>query len=166
MQIKVNDVFKFSYHPQEGQGWDSRTHCFEGLLIVRKNGKGEIRLEDTYWGISPDGHNQRFKPEEAEEKGVLTHYFNLDKVDPVSNYERKYYADEDLFFLSRQHACAESCRYTFIRKRAKRSQTKMLEGINKKIMEAKRKVESVVEDVASYSELKAKIEKGDLGVHI
>lgn len=165
MKIKLNDVFHFRYHPTGEQGWDSRTHCFEGLLIARKDNDGNLQLVDTYWGIN-DTSGRVFNPSEIDKKGILTFYCNFNDIEAIDYYEKNYYDDKDIFWLHRQKACVPSCEYYYKKKGATRSKTKMLEVINEKIREAKRKANSYIEDIARYSETKAKIEKDDLSVYL
>jgi len=164
-EIKENDVFHFRYPPQGQQGFDSRTHCFEGLLVARKDKEGGLFLQDTYWGLTDNG-GKSFLLNEAQKQGTLTFYCNLDEIEVIPPYDRKYYDDADIFVLHSQNACVPSCKYYYKRKGAGRSKSQMLETVNKQIKDAKRKAQSLIEDVSRFSEIKAKIEGGDLTVYL
>jgi len=48
-QIKEFDVFDFRYKPEIEEDMFEPYHCFDGQLIAKKDDKGGIYLEDTYW---------------------------------------------------------------------------------------------------------------------
>lgn len=161
--IKPGDVFLFHYHPSKEHGWDSRTHCFEGMLVVKEERTG-IVLCDTYW--QNDGTNGRqFTPDRAMAEGVLRHYFNLNDVDSITEWKREYYDDHEIFCLHNQHSCSPSCRNYYVRKGAAKSKEKMMHVVAEKIEEANCKARSAARDIERYTEIKAKIESGDLEVY-
>jgi len=165
MRIKVNDVFYFSYHPLKEQGYDGRRHCFEGLLVARKNSEGKIQLEDTYWGVG--GSNSRvLKPEQAKVEGELKYYCNLDKIEEINLYDAKYYADKDLFMLHSQNACVDSCKYLYKTKGTKRSKEKMLSVVSDNIAIIKRKISGLANDLERETEKRVTIKSNNLDIYI
>lgn len=165
--VKNNDVFNFRWSPKKDQGWDSRYHCFEGLLVAQVT-EDNIRFVDTYWGIG-DSQGQVLTFEEIEQEikngGEIEYYCNLDEVERIENWQKYYYADKDLFYLHTQKACIPRCEFYFIRKGATRSKEKMLEVINEKVRKARQAVEMAVDDVQVCAVQKQRIEAGDLSVH-
>ena len=157
MKIKELDVFHFRYKPKIAETMSYPDHCFDGQLIAKKNQKGEIYLEDTYWSSG----DKCFTPKEAKEKGILTFYCNLNEVEEIGEGSQDYYADEDIFNLSHQHGCY---RKFAVRKDAQRNKEKMLSVINERIREAKRKIEWLLEDLERYSVTRHEIEKDNLDV--
>lgn len=162
IELKENHVYHFYYHPLKEQGWDSRKHCFEGTLIAFKDGS-EIKLRDTYWGIN-DNTGRILTLEEAITKGQLTFYCDLSQIEKIEESDINYYDDSDIFHLSSQHACSSSCIVYYKRLGAKKSQQKMLQVIDGKIHEEKKSIERSVNNVANYSEIKARIKNNDLEV--
>jgi len=158
MDIKENDFFHFRTTKVD-------SHCFEGLLMAMKYENGEIYLADTFWGIG-NTSGKTFTIAQAEEKGELKFYCNLNDIEPISDVEANYYNDKDIFLLSRQHACVESCRYYYKRKGAQRSKEKMLQTITEKIDSAEREAKWLLNDVIRLTGIKAKIESGDTTVYI
>ena len=120
--MKRNDVYKFQYKKETLDAypnWNFR-HCFEGLLVVIENKNGSITLGDTFWEFNGTGsYGKKFTPEEAEKVGILTYYCNLDDLKEISKHDIKYYNDKDLFRITRQHGCSDSCVRHFISKDAK-----------------------------------------------
>jgi hypothetical protein len=164
IDIKAGDVFLFRYHPAKEQGWDSRKHCFEGILVAKESDSG-FTLHDTYWHL--DGSNGRwFKPVEAIAAGTLTYYFNLNDVSKIREYDICYYDDHEVFCMHVQNACSANCRSYYLRKGAERSKGKMLSVVAEKIEEAEHKVASATRDIKRYTEMKSKIESGDLEVYL
>ena len=158
MDIKENDFFHFRSKKRS-------SHCFEGLLRAVKYENGEIMPCDTFWGIN-DGSGVILTIAEAETEGELKFYCNLNEIEKIPNHERDYYDDKDIFVLTRQHACSDSCIYSFIKKGAQRSKEKMLSTITEKIDEAQRKANCLLRDVEQLTEIKAKIEAGDTTVYL
>ena len=162
--IRAGDVFSFSYHSTGEQGWDSRTHCFEGTLIAQEVDDRMI-LVDTYWGIG-DTSGRRFSLEDAEKQGTLTFRFSLNDVEPIQEWEREYYADDDIFRISRQHACIPSCVAWYKRTGVQRSRDKILDVLRQKIHEQRREIECAVGRIERLAGVQAKVEAGDTNVYI
>jgi len=158
MNIKENDFFHFRTTKVD-------SHCFEGLLMAVKNENGELFLADTFWGIG-DTSGRTFTIAQAEEKGELKLYCNLDNIEKISRNESDYYDDKDIVMLSRQHACSENCRHYYKRKGSQRSKDKMLRTITEKIDTAVKEAKWLLNDVARLTEIKAKIEAGDTSVYL
>lgn len=137
-EFKAGDVFH-AYWKDTNQS----NHCFEGTLIAKEY-KSVLRLYDTFW--SPFGGNggKDFSIEDAYELFNITFYRNLNDYDltkPVKKPQSSY-LEHDFIFLHNQHACAESCKYFYLRKGAKKSKVIMLHALNKRLDEAYREIES------------------------
>ncbi len=166
-KIKENDVFHFRYNQKtidaRGGDWQVR-HCFEGTLVARLTADKKILLVDTFWGIKGDGVSG--SQTEWRKKGTLQFYVNLNDIELIKDYETVYYNNEDLYILSEQHACVPSCIHNFKRKGVERSNKKMLETINEKIREEKKKIDWAVDSLQRLAVDKMKIENGDLTVYL
>lgn len=162
MELKINDVYRARW--KERTWGDQKDHCFEGILVVLKKNDNFI-LADTYWGIG-DSSGQVYTPERAEEKFELTYYCNLDEIDEINEYKTKYYDDDDIIYLSRQHACVDSCKYYFIKKGAKRSQSKMVETLNKNIEDSKHTVDWETRKIKENADKLAEVISGNLNIYI
>jgi hypothetical protein len=161
---RVGDVFRFRYNREQSEKLGfSATHCFEGTLHARQNGDRLI-LVDTYWGISGDG--RMFTLEEAERKGTLTFYCNLNDVERIDRHDQVYYADDDLFTVSEQHACVPRCVHWFKRKGAVRNAEKMLRVISERIEKNKHDIDSANGNLDRLAQLERQIRQGDLGVYL
>ena len=155
VNLRVNDVYSFRYDEVEVKKMFAPYHCFDGMLVVKER-KGKLMLEDTYWGY---GDNRTFTPEEALQKGTLTFKYNLDEVEEIKKYELCYYADEDLFNLSHQHGCYS--KYAK-RKGAQRNKEKMLAVLTQRIADEKSKIKWSQRNLVSLNEKLQKIEAGDV----
>jgi hypothetical protein len=166
--IRENDVFKFQYAPQEERGIDPYW-AFEGTLVAMKDYLGKWTFVDTFWGIK-GSDNRQFTCEqimaEMLKGGDCKFYFNLDDVDEIKPYEDRYYADEDLFHLSRQHGCHDTCRHLYKRKGAEHSKEKMLAYLTETMRLARNKVNSANREIEEAAKKIAMIERGDLAIYI
>jgi len=162
MELIVNDVYRARW--KERTWGDQKDHCFEGIFVVLKK-NNTFMFADTYWGIG-DSSGKVFTPEQTEEKFELTYICNLDEIVSIHPYDIKYYDDNDLIYLSRQHACADSCKYYFIKKGAKRSQTKMVKVLNESIEYSKRKIEWETSSIKENSDKLAEVISGNLDIYI
>ena len=164
IEIKEGDVFDFRYKEEflaaaELKSYPGRLrHCFDGQLVATKQG-GRIVLIDTYWS---DNSSRCFTVEEALVQGELTFRFNLNDVEKATSDVSKYFDEGDWFDFSRQHGY---CEQFVLKKGAKRSKGKMLEAINERMAEAKRKLDAAVREIESLSANRQKIELGDLTVY-
>jgi hypothetical protein len=162
--IKAGDIYRFRYSVAERERMRfTADHCFEGLLHVREL-NGELRLVDTYWGIGGDG--RMFTLQDAERKGTLTFYCNLHDVEPIKEYEQVYYADEDLFTVSEQHACVPRRVHWFKRKGAERNADKMLRVLGEQVRECQQTIASATRKLADLAVTKEKIYAGNLDVYL
>lgn len=165
--MKKNDVFKFRYSPRQEQGFDSRNHCFEGYLVAREGRAGNLVLVDTYWGIGGDGRvlNEEQIEDEVRKGGSFRFYFNLDDVEKIPNYQQQYFSDDDLFYLSEQHACMESCRFVFKRKGAERSKIKMVICLENELREVQHDIDRATRKASDLIEKIARVKNGDLNIN-
>ena len=164
-ELREGDFYHFHYHPKETQGWDSRMHCFEGLLrLVRVGDK--LQFRDTFWGISGSNESRCFTIEEARTLGKLTFYCNINDIEKIGFHECRYYKKEDVFCLHKQSACYESCRYYYKRKGATRDKDTMLQAIANEIEEETRNLKRATNRMERLNDKNAKVENGDLSVSI
>ncbi len=101
MKLKLHDIYHF--HRKERDN-----HCKEDLLIVYEV-KDELILYDTFWGLKFkwDG-GRNYTLEDALERGVLEYYCNLNELTTeISNRNRVYYDNEDIYWLHTQEQEAE-----------------------------------------------------------
>ncbi len=163
IKLKIGDVYLFQWNQEQ---WDKQSyngslnHCFEGLLVVmeghtwnretEKYDKG-LMLIDTYWGVNREENNKRFSLKEAQEKGSLEYYCNLNEIEEIKNYNLDDYADEDLFRLHDQHACVERCVYWYKKRGAKKSPQKKIEVLRGKINKEKSSIEYSVRSIECMS---------------
>jgi hypothetical protein len=162
---RPNDVYRFRYSPKKEWGFDGRTWCFEGFLIA----SADLDLVDSYWGISnPSGRvlDKATIDREVANGGSFEFYFNLDEVDLIAQSETVYYADDDLFHISEQHACSERCRYAFKKRGAERNAAKMLLVLREYLEQAERRAASAIRGQERLKRAISKVEAGDLTVHI
>jgi len=124
--LKENDVYKW---------WHKKTminHCGEGLAVVKKDRDGKLCLADTYWGIG-DSSGYILYPDNP--KIDMKYYTNLDEIELSGNDADRYYNKKDIFILTRQHGCCDSCVYKYIKKGAKRDIEVMEKYIKNSIAE-------------------------------
>ena len=163
--INPGDVYKFRYSPKKEWGFDGRTWCFEGFLVA----DSDCTLIDTYWGIGNSSGRVMSAADierEVVAGGRFEFYFNLNDVDRISNYEDVYYANEDLFHVSEQHACLPGCRHTFKKRHAKRNRDKMLDVLREQSRLAKRDSELAIQRHARLEGDIHLLLAGDLSIHI
>jgi hypothetical protein len=160
MELKINDVYRFSYH--DAGNMFMPYHCFDGQLVVRQKENGNLYLEDTYWGWK-DGSNKTFTPEQALECGALKFICNLDDVQKCEEYNFNYYADDDLFNLSYQHGCYKR----FYKKLgAQKSFVKMEQILKNKITSAENEIEFQNNQIKYYKEKLKELQNGDINIYI
>lgn len=160
IQFKENDVFEFRYKPEEEKKRFNPYHCFDGMLVVKKNDKEEIYLVDTFWR---GRKNRAFTPEEAIEQGELTFLCNLEEMVDIGEHETIYYDDADIVKM-----CIHGgyCNRFLIKKGTQRSQSKMLQSIRRKIEDEHSKIRSAENSLEWLNETLKKIEAGDLSVYL
>lgn len=161
IELKENDVYLFRYKPEVAEKKFPPYHCFDGKLVVRKLSDGDFLLCDTYWGSASDSRS--FRLEKALEQGELTFYCNLDDLQNISEHEQIYYADEDIFNLSRQHGCYK---HYAIKTGTKRSKEKMIAVIMEKISGKEQDIEYANSSIGRLYENLADIESGKLDIYI
>ena len=158
-KIREGDVFSFRYKPEIEKKKFYPYHCFDGQLIAKKNSKGEIYLEDTYWTTG----GRILTPEEAERLGVLTFKCNLRNVEKTHKEDLVYYDDKDIFDLSYQHRSYEE---HAVRKGAERSKSKMLDVVNGRIEEAEHEIVRLKGKIKNLKDARKKIKSGNLNVYL
>jgi len=159
--MKEKDVYRFEYNDEiieRAGGRHLAYWAFDGILIAKKKDDGLI-LVDTFSLTD----STIMTVDEAEKKGKLTFLFNLNDVEEVRYYDHQYYDDNDVYILNMQHGY--DTRY-YIKKGAKKSQKKMLESINDKIEETKRKINFLQDELKSLLDKKEKVESGKLDIYI
>lgn len=156
VEIKLGDVYRFSYNAKYEIEIFMPYHCFDGILFVKQKSDGSLYLEDTYWGSGSD--NRIFTLEKALEQGTLTFICNINDIELCYEHDYKYYDSSDLFNLSHQHGC---CKRFFKRKGAVRSSKIMEENLKKQIEERKHDIKSAEYDIERYMEYLDKLKSGD-----
>lgn len=159
MELKINDVYKFRYNEEYLEKLFEPYHCFDAQLIV-KQGIHNLYLEDTYWST---GNNKTFTLEQALEKGTLEFVCNLDEVEEIRSYDMRYYDDNDLFNLSRQHNCYGEY---YKRKSAKKSAKKMEQVLIDEIKEIEHAIKSKEWDLKRANEKLEKLRLGDMDIYL
>lgn len=153
IKLRIGDVYHFQWNEDEYQKNYDPNWSFERTLIVMKYPRwseeknkydSTIKLVDTYWGINRIGSNKSFTLEEIQKRGTLTFYCNLDDIEAINSYQTDEYDDEDLFRLSDQHACSESCIHWFKKKGALKSPKKKISVLQDEIRDEKSKIESAI----------------------
>ena len=157
--LKENDVYSISYTDAFRK---TRTNadlnwCFEGLAVVHLYGypTKELVLVDNFWEtVSQD---KKFTLKDVGTIITASFLFNLDDVRSIGEYDRRYYRKEDIFHLSRQHACAASCLNYYVKKDAVRDREAMLKFTTAKIKESERSIESAKQSIEWDSKILEKI---------
>ena len=157
--IKEGDVFDFCYNQETREKLFDPYWCFDGQLITKKDRDGKLYLADTYWSSD----NKTFELKEINKQGTLKFICNLNEIKEIEEWERDYYADDDIFDLSYQHHCYKAF---YIKKNAEKSQAKMLEVLKGKMKEEKFKLESAGREIELLSEKITKVNDGDLSIYI
>ena len=161
--IKVNDVFLVSW---KGESERDRNWCFEGILVALKE-DGDLVFCDTYWGIGRnDEYTKSYTFSQMIKNFRVRYYCNLNELEKIDNYDADFYEEKDVFTLSNQHACYDSCIFNFIKKGTKRSKNKMKSLIYEKISKTKREIEWKIEDIVRLNENIKDIEAGKTDIYI
>ena len=160
MEIKLNDVYNFWYNEEWRRKNFDPNWCFDGQLIVKQNSKDEFYLEDTYWDSS---ESKTFTLKQALERGELTFVCNLEDVEKISERDLVYYANKDLFDLSRQHRCYQRF---YKRKGAEKSATKMEQVLKSKFQEIEADIEWKSKELKWTKEKLEKLQRGDMNICI
>ena len=146
-------MYRFVYSPEVVERTRRDLYwCFDGQVVVR-NGK----LVDTYWGEC--GEARVVKPSE----GTLTFVCNLNDTREIKEWERRYYRDEDVFNLSRQHGCYK---YFAVLKETQRSAEKMLAWLDEESAAAKQEIRSRIATLERLATQRARVEAGDTSISI
>lgn len=160
MELKENDVYKLMPNERgEIANW-----CRENLLIVRK-GEGEgLYFVDTYWSIDDLGrssstHGKVYTLEEAQERGKLEFYCNLDDIESTKEHKTDYYDDKDVFLLTEQHGIIKNW---YLRKGAQKSKEKILSVLDRKINHADERIDSLKNEISWWYKQREKAESGNL----
>lgn len=171
MELKLNDVYRFVYNQEILEKTHDPYWCFDGQLVVKQDKNGNIYLEDTYWSFYDKenntfknmGYSKRFSLEELLKQGQLFYKCNLDNVEIISEYDTKYYADEDIFDLSYQHGCKK----LFVkRKGAQKSITKMESVLNKEIESIEVEIRYLTWKLEKTKENLEELKNGNINIYI
>jgi hypothetical protein len=160
MQIKLGDVYNFSYNAEWSKKIFDPRWCFDGQLIVKQDGEGELYLQDTYWGWD-DNEGKYFTLIEALNRGELTFVCNLNEVEKCNKRDMCYYADEDIFDLSYQHGCYENY---YKKKNAVISHDKMEQVLKDKIEILEREIEYKKSDLKWRKEQLEQLQSGNTNI--
>jgi hypothetical protein len=145
MEIKENDVFRWSYTEDYLKGKSTMEPYWSAeRLIVVVTHKTGLLLADTFWGIG-DITGKIFAKEDIGKKINVEYLGNLEDYERTEyNYDK--YEEKDILILSRQHSCSRNCIYYYKRKGSVYSEKVIKENIRKKIIDNKRKIESLISD--------------------
>ena len=157
--IKEGDVFNVWY--KERTYMDD--HCFEGLLIARKE-NNDLIFKDTYWGLNSPNEGKRFTYTEMIKKLMVKYYCNINEIQSINSREFEFYKPEDRFMLYEQHACVESCKHYFIRKGSERDKRIIMDKLNEEIQDARRKLKYKIDEIIRLEINYEKVSNDDLSV--
>lgn len=168
MEIKVNDIYHFSFNEQYLKDHSQAYWCFDGQFYVWKNEQnGQLYLVDTYWnalGSYPSGDvGKRFLLTEALAKGTLKFICNLDDLVECSERDTLYYDDNDVFNLSRQHGYYNAF---YRRKDAERSMEKVKQVLLEDIEYIQNKIASWEGDLKWREHDLARLENGETNIYV
>jgi hypothetical protein len=160
MELKLNDIYKFQYNEKYCKQLFEPYHCFDGQLIVRQGNAGDLYLEDTYWS---SGGNKTFTLDQALVKGILEFICNIEEIEKIGESEMNYYANEDLFDLSKQHHCYNEY---YKRKGAKKCPVKMERVLIRKIEKIEHNISWENSQLIRVKEDLGKLRNGDIDIYI
>ena len=153
--MKENDVYKWWYNNKQKNTF-MMYHCKECLAVVKKDKDGKLYLADTYWGVG-DNSGAVFYPNNP--KIDIEYYTNLDEIELFCVCPEKYYNKKDIFILTRQHGCYDSCVYKYIRKGAKRDKKVMEKYIKDSITELESGIRYKLSAIENKKELLTKLDE-------
>ena len=153
--MKENDVYKWWYNNKQKDTF-MMYHCKEGLAVVKKDKDGKLYLADTYWGVG-DNSGAVFYPDSP--KISMEYYTNLDEIELSGNDANRYYNKTDVFVLTSQHSCYNSCVYKYIRKGAKRDKKVMEKYIKDSITELESGIRYKLSAIENKKELLTKLDE-------
>lgn len=157
--MKPNDIYHIRYTQsfRDNNPRGDLNHCFEGLAIALEVLGGGLMLFDTFWGIG-NTSGKSWIQEDVDKNISIEFYCNLDEIEHIQDWEQMYYADQDLFRLTRQHACSKNCISYYKRKGAERSRDKMKASIESKAADAVRRIQFATADYDRYTKSFADLE--------
>lgn len=160
MTIHENNVYRFTWKPEEYKRRLDPNWCWDGQLVVFKNSQSELMLYDTYW-CKPE---KSFTLEEILKMGNIKLICNLNDVEIVPETILKYYDDADIFNLSYQHGCYK--KYV-LRKGAQKSQKKMIQTLRNQIQGLENEIHYKSNALKTAKENLQKVQDGDyLNIYI
>jgi len=145
------DVFHWRYRHNNAD-WSNVTYWAKSCIGVVRAGF----LRDTYWGVS--GENTKWRRPDAENELILDFIANLNDLEKVDEHRLVYYADEDVVNLNHSNSSEGNA---YIRKGAKRSADKMLEGARYNIQKALARIDTLNNAVTRLLEFEAAVLAGD-----
>jgi len=146
-----NDVYKFRYSEEyikNYKGIGDLYHCFDGIL-VEKHRDDVVYYEDTYWS---SGNRNFSSMEEILTKGDAVFLCNLDEMEEIEEWKRKYYKEEDVIYLGIHKGYRSKY---LIKKGTEMSKDVIIQGIKDKIFE--------IEENIKYETTKIEWLKKDIG---
>ena len=140
--MKVNDIYKWRYTDEYLKGKFAPYHCKERLAIVGKLKTGDFYLSDLYWASDRFG----FYPD--DKNIVIEYYCNMDELKkcPESN-PFNYYNVKDIYTITSQHGCCNSCVHHYIKKDTKKDKDVIKNAILRSVNEKKHKIEYIESDI-------------------
>lgn len=154
-KLREGDIFRWSYRDPGDDRQYGRYHCCSCIAVVHKNG----RLYDTFWHGSD---NKSFGVEDLP-KLELTRLGNFSDLEKAPEYKQEYYDDSDCVNLTHSNSSRDNF---YLRKGAQPSAAKMLETARHKLERCESDIRGAMWRAEQLRLAIAKIEAGDLGVHL
>lgn len=157
-EVKEGDVYVFRYKDTKDRF--EPYHCFDGTLIARVKGDGELHFVDTYWELSD---SRCFTIEDAFRLGKMKFLCNLECVDNIDKSNTKYYDEDDVIHL-RIHAGYRDKYY--IKKGTKRSKYAMMKYIKRKIRDEESNIKYSKRQIEICNDKLKEVESGNVDIYI
>lgn len=145
------DVFRWRYK-NPNPDHSNVTYWAKSRIGIVRTGV----LHDTFWGAY--GENAIWSRPDAERELALDFIANMADLEKVYEHRLIYYADSDVVNLNHANSSTGNA---YIRKGAKRSADKMLEGARHNIQKALARIDTLNNSVMRLRELEAAVLAGD-----
>jgi hypothetical protein len=147
--LRDGDVYRWRYRDDAKRSY----HCCSCIGIVKDG-----ILRDTYWQIGSSFSEGKWFAAESLPTLELTRLGNLDEFVKVPDYFEDYYDDADVMNLNHANSSRDNF---YIRKGAKRSQSKMLEVARSRLEDSLSAERMAAWKSQRIRESIARIESGD-----
>lgn len=155
--LREGDIYRWSYRGPDldRDGTWGRYHCCSRIAVVKNE-----RLRDTFWSCGSDGRSFGVDDLPRLNLTLLGNFADLEKSD---EHNACYYDDTDIVDLNHSNSTRGNF---YLRKGAKRSQTKMLAMARYKLERAKSDERMAADRAVRLQETIAHIEAGRLDVYL